>query len=301
MTYSAIQQKRNELIRKALNGSAFIAPYSASPITNLTQSNSSQSAIATTITANTTIGATSVSSTVTVPAGRVITIGAGAGAETVTTTGAPTGTGPYLVPVPALTKAHSSGDALTASAVAAGVDLAPLPTGYQDAGWMTSAGVAFAEAISSNTTNSWGSTEPTRDDIITETTTAALVLQETKALSIGLYTRTDPTGVQAAMSTGEVQVTKPVTPSALYYRLLALAVDTTASGEIYVARFLPRAKVTSKGNQPLSLSGTDGITWEVTFTGFNDSVLGYSERFIFGGPGWQALGTSEHGFVTATS
>lgn len=301
MAYSAIQQKRNELIRKALNGSAFIAPYSSPAITSLTQSYSTAAAISTTLAANSIIGATSVSSTATIPAGRTITIGTGAGAETVTTTGAPTGTGPYTVPVPALGKAHTSGDAVTAAAVVAGVDLAPLPTGYQDAGWMTSAGVAFNEAINSNDTSSWGSVEPTRSDIISETTTAQLMLQETKALSIGLYTRTDTTGVQASLQTGEVQINKPLTPSALYYRLLALAVDTTAAGEIYVARFLPRAKVTNKGNQPLSLSGSDGITWEVTFTAFNDSTLGYSEKFIFGGPGWQALGTSEHGFTTATS
>jgi hypothetical protein len=34
------------------------------------------------------------------------------------------------------------------------------------------------------------------------------------------------------------------------------------------------------------VSGDSAVTWGVTFTGYHDSVLGYSESWIFGGPGW---------------
>jgi hypothetical protein len=217
--YDSIQGKKNQLIRKALNGSAFIAPYSAAAITSLTT-------------------------------------GVGAG-------------------------------------------LAPLPTDYDDAGWMTSDGITLAQAISTSETTSWGSTEPTRSDITKETTTAKVVLQETKALTIGLYTGADLSSIEGDSVTSEVSIEVPLVPSSRYYRLLALAVDTTDAGEIYVARFLPRVKVTDKDDQKLSMAD-DGITWGVTLTGFQDSVLGYSQRFIFGGPGWAAM-LADAGFTKASA
>lgn len=217
--YDTLQKKKNQLIRKALNGSAFLAPYSAGPILSLT---------------------TGVSS------------------------------------------------ALTA-----------LPIGYEDAGFMGSDGVTLAQAITSSETSSWGSVEPTRTDITKETTTAAVVLQETKALTLGLYTGADMTNVKGDAVTSEVSIAVPLTPSSRYYRMLSLAVDNNDAGEIYVARFLPRVKVTDKADQKYAQSD-DGITWGVTFTGYADSVLGYSQRFIFGGPGWASLLT-DAGFTKATS
>jgi hypothetical protein len=59
-------------------------------------------------------GATSVSSSVSIPASTVIQIDVGGLSEVVTTTGAPTGAGPYTIPVPALKNAHASGVAITA-------------------------------------------------------------------------------------------------------------------------------------------------------------------------------------------
>lgn len=72
-----------------------------------------------TLAASSVVGATSVSSSVSIPASTLIQIGSGNGAEIVTTSGAPTGTGPYTIPVPALTKPHAGptpgpADAITA-------------------------------------------------------------------------------------------------------------------------------------------------------------------------------------------
>lgn len=208
LAYDDVQTKKNQLIRKALAGSVFLAPYSADPILTLT-------------------------------------------------TGADSG-------------------------------LTVLPTGYEDAGWMTSAGVVLAEASTTSDTPSWGSVQPTRSDMTSEVTTAVVVLQETKALTIGLYTGADMSTVTPDATTGEVSIAKPLRPSTRYYRLLSLAVDLSDAGEIYVARSLPRVKVTAKDDQAYTVSD-DGITWGVTFTGLEDSVLGYSERFLFGGPGWAAM------------
>ncbi|RJQ68079.1 hypothetical protein D5S17_32775 [Pseudonocardiaceae bacterium YIM PH 21723] len=67
-----------------------------------------------TLSASSIIGATTVSSSVSIPNGTVIQIDVGNLAEIVTTSGAPTGAGPFTIPVPALTKAHASGVAITA-------------------------------------------------------------------------------------------------------------------------------------------------------------------------------------------
>jgi hypothetical protein len=65
-----------------------------------------------TLTAPSIIGATSVTSSVSIPSGTLIQIDVGNLAEVVTTTGVPTGS--FTIPVPALTKPHLSGVAITA-------------------------------------------------------------------------------------------------------------------------------------------------------------------------------------------
>lgn len=280
--FSTISNKHNELIRKAINGSCFIAPITSSAITTLTSGTGGTSG---TISASTSIGATSISSTVSFASGTTITIDTSTNAETTVTSGAPTGSGPYTIPVPALTKAHSSGVAVASPAV---VSITSLPTGYVDAGWSDSSGVDIAQAITVSETDSWGSVEPTRSDITKQTTTAKIVMQETKALSIGLYTGVDTSTVQGDHVSGEVSVTVPAIPSANFYRMLTVAVDTYNGLEVYVARFLPRVKVTDKDDIKYALDD-GGIPWGLTFTAYQDSTLGYSQRFLFGGPGWLAL------------
>lgn len=60
------------------------------------------------------IGATSVQSSVSIPNGTLIQIDVGVNAEIVTTSGPPTGAGPYTIPVPALAKPHLSAVQITA-------------------------------------------------------------------------------------------------------------------------------------------------------------------------------------------
>ena len=168
-------------------------------------------------------------------------------------------------------------------------DLSPLPSGYDDLGWLTDEGIAFAGDTSQSDITSFGATTPTRSDITAETTTLTVVAQETKLRTIGLITGARDSAITADATTGEVRIDKPERPSARYYRVLALAVDESDSGaEIYIARFLPRAKVTSK-TAPNFAGGDNAITYGVTLTGFKDSVLGYTESWIFGGPGWKEL------------
>lgn len=174
------------------------------------------------------------------------------------------------------------------------IDLTPLPAGWDDLGWLTSDGAQFARDVATSEVTSWGSVSPTRTDITSDTTTLTVTAQETKMLTIGLATGADLSAVVPDANSGEVSVAKPTRPSSRYYRVLSLAVDQGDAGEIYIGRFLPRAKVTSYAEQAFA-GGDDPITWGVTFTGEEDSTLGYSERWLFGGAGWQALLT-EMGF-----
>lgn len=177
------------------------------------------------------------------------------------------------------------------------IDLADLPTGYDDLGWLTGDGAQFSRDVSSSEVTSWGSVSPTRTDITSDTTTLQVTAQETKLLTIGLATGADLSGITPDPTTGEVSIAKPSRPKSKHYRALSLAVDQGDAGEIYIARFLPRAKVTGYSEQSFG-GGDDPVTWGVTFTGEEDSALGYSERWIFGGAGWNALLT-QMGFTAA--
>lgn len=208
MPYSALRQKKTELIRKARDGSVFIAPTTSPAITSLT-----------------------------------------------------TGTG---------------------------ADLTTLPTGYVDLGWISSDGASYARETEVSEVSSFGSVEPTRSDTTRDTITMSITCQETKLETLALYTGAATAGITSAATTGEVQIAKPARPGFRHYRLFGLFVDDGDNGEIYIARFMPRARVTEIGEQAFT-DGDDPISYPVTFTGIEDSTLGYSHKWYFGGPGWKAL------------
>ena len=167
-------------------------------------------------------------------------------------------------------------------------ELAELPETYDDLGWLTSDGAQFSRDVATSEVSSWGSVSPTRTDVTSDTTTLTVTAQETKLLTIGLATGADLSSLVPDSLTGELSIAKPTRPKSRHYRALSLAVDNGDAGEIYIARFLPRAKVTGYAEQAFG-GGDDPVTWGVTFTGEEDSELGYSERWIFAGPGWQGL------------
>lgn len=217
-SYDALQTKKRELIRKALNGSVFVADVSADPITALTDATDKK--------------------------------------------------------------------------------LSALPTGYTDVGWLTDDGMQFSRNVDESDITSFGSTEPTRSDKTSDSTSLQIVCQETRLQTLGLYTGADMTGVTPLTGSGEIQIAKPATPKDKYYRVLAVAVDQNSdgSGEIYIARFLPSAKVTAWGDQQLA-NADAAVGYDVTFTAFIDETLGYSEKQFIGGPGWTSLLTAA-GFTT---
>lgn len=206
-SWESVKNKQNDLIRKALEGSVFVAPHSATSIVTLTGSDSSLNA---------------------------------------------------------------------------------LPSGYEDVGWLNDEGAQFSREVENSDVTSWGSVEPTRRDITSDVTTLSFAMQETKITTLGLYTGADMTAVTPDATSGEVSIEKPDRPSTRHYRVLSIAVDLSDAGDIYIARYLPRASVTEFDDQAFQSSDDEAILWSVTMTGYRDETLGYSERWMFGGPGWEA-------------
>lgn len=176
--------------------------------------------------------------------------------------------------------------ALVTSLTGTGGTLNTLPDGMSDLGWLSTDGAQFSRDVSTSDVTSWGSVSPTRSDITADSTTLTVLCQETKLQTIGLATGADLSGIKAAAN-GEVIVKKPNRPSSRSYRVLSLAVDQGDAGDIYIARYLPRAKVTSYAEQAFG-GGDDPIGWGVTFTSEEDADAGYAEAWLFGGPGWNA-------------
>lgn len=218
--YDDVQQRNAALIFKALQGSVFVAPYSAAAITTLTD-----------------------------PADKL---------------------------------------------------LAPLPQGYEDVGWVSDDGAQFGRDVETSDITGWGAVESLRSDINSDVTTLQIACLETKKATIGLYTGADMSTAVPDPTSGELGIEKPARPSFRYYRVLALAVDLTDDGEYYVARFLPRARVTDFDEQAYQSSDDAPVTWSVTLTSYQDPVLGYAEKYLFGGPGWAAK-LADMGFAATGS
>lgn len=165
--------------------------------------------------------------------------------------------------------------------------LLPLPVGYRDLGWLNEDGANHTTDTDVSDVTSWGSVTPTRSDIVSESTGLSVNCQETNLVTIGLYAGVSIAGVKAEEH-GEVRILKPLQPVKQAYHTLSLAVDENEAGEIYIARYFPRAETGEKDDQAFS-SGDDPILWPVTLNGRPDDEVGYSEAWLFGGPGWYSI------------
>lgn len=166
-------------------------------------------------------------------------------------------------------------------------DLVALPTGYGDLGYTTDAGVQLNTETTTSDVNSWQSVSPTRSDVTAETTTLQVVAQETKGLTVAIYTGMAFAGLEAAAGTGDLIIKTPQRPNTRFYKVLALARDEDEMGEYFIGRYLPRAKATGRGGQVFDKSD-NAIGYDVTFTGFYDSTYGTAQSYLFGGSGWLA-------------
>ena len=195
--------------------------------------------------------------------------------------------------------ADTTADAITQLTDDSDKGLMALPDGYEKLGYLTDDGAQFARNVDTSDITSWGETEPTRSDVTSDQTTLQVACQETKKATIGLYTGADMTASTPAAN-GELRIEKPALPDAKYYRVLTVGIDKYQGQDIYIARFMPNGKVTDYDDMNFQSSDDSALSWSVTFSSFVDSALGYSEAYMFGGPGWYTL-LSDMGMSAAAS
>jgi hypothetical protein len=166
------------------------------------------------------------------------------------------------------------------------------PEDWVDLGWFSTEGVTYDRETESVDTQSFGSSEATRSDVTRDEISMSVTAQETKALTMGITTGAEVAAILANATTGEVQIAKPTRPKLRFYRVLGLFLDHDDDGEeIIFGRLMPRAQVADFGSQGYNEDET-GISYPMTWRGKEDSTLGYSHKWFWGGAGWKALLTS---------
>lgn len=157
---------------------------------------------------------------------------------------------------------------------------------YKDMGHVSTDGAQYATDINTSNVNSWGAVSPTRTDVTTKTTTLQVVAQETKALTLAIYTGYSVADI-VPDANGLLTIKEPARPTTIYYRTLTVSVDETDDGDIYLCRHQPLANVTAVAGQNLN-NADDPTAWGVTFTGELDDAYGSAQAWLFGGAGWLA-------------
>ncbi|WP_197696348.1 Ig-like domain-containing protein [Nocardia terpenica] len=166
--------------------------------------------------------------------------------------------------------------------------LQPLPTGYLSVGLIDKkSGVAFARNVTAAPIESYGELQPTRDDIVDDTTTLEFEPQQTNALTIALTTNAALQSIQASGINGEVLFAQPSAPQIVYYSAIVIGKDGTDSNPIYIYKVMPKVAVTKWGGENWVPTGL--TSQKLTLTAFKDDVAGFAVAHGFGGAGWKAL------------
>ncbi|MEU7327232.1 phage tail protein [Streptomyces parvus] len=184
---------------------------------------------------------------------------------------------------------------ITEAAIAAPFDeetgaLLAVPTGYLPIGYTTDDGITFPSDLSISDVTSSQAVEPTRSDIESDILSASFAPQETNNATVALYDGLPLAGAGALPAIGTAwQWDRPSSPRNPFRRLLFIGLDYgDDGGEIYVVKFMPRARLTNREDEQWARSTE--TQRPVTFNAYRDSALGTSCRNWVDGPGWRALG-----------
>lgn len=163
-----------------------------------------------------------------------------------------------------------------------------LPVTYNPIGLVTKDDAyTWSRSVDLAETTSHGRVDPTRRDIISNVSALAFTAQETSRPVLEAYHNLDLSAITADSTTGEFTFADPLAPATRYPRLIGIGRDGVGASAIYIIRIMPRAILTEPGDQ--TWSDTDSLGYPMTFSASPDDVLGYSIRYVFGGPGWKAL------------
>lgn len=158
-----------------------------------------------------------------------------------------------------------------------------VPPGYIPVGVTTKDdGASWSRDQETSDTTSHGYSEPTRSDIVGDRTGLAFTMQESKRTTMELFHGIDLTTVTTDAD-GNFFFDKASRPVSKQYRVLAIGKDGDGPDAIYVARWLPDAKITENGEQ--AWAEGDEVKYPATFSAKTDKAVGTSFREIWGGPG----------------
>lgn len=229
-----------------------------------------------TLSAGVAAGVTSVSSSVSIPASTLIQIDVGVNAEIVTTTGAPTGAGPYAIPVPLTAKAHLSGVAITA------INPAPITHAVS---LLNGLGPGVTSQPTTHTlTQYYGPTPTSGSRVFAYTCLSDLTVTfnaETELLKYSAKAISLASTPAAALPVPAFTAAPPV---ASWHAILGVAgpasggtlVATVENGEFAIKRQL-KPKFTAQNSQAPYIIQRGGVTcdWKLTFIVADESVLNY--------------------------
>ncbi|MFC4128920.1 IPT/TIG domain-containing protein [Nocardia rhizosphaerae] len=171
--------------------------------------------------------------------------------------------------------------------------------GFESLGYIDKAAPpTFTPEIESSDVEAWGALEPPRTDIISRKTMVSATLLETKRRNLELYSGVDLSAITADPTTKEIQFTDPTAPETRYHRVILGLVDGAGANTIYYLRILPRATVTSVGEQTWSQDGS--LAYNLTWSAKIDDDLGYSVKHVLCGPGIGPL-LADMGFTATAS
>lgn len=229
-----------------------------------------------TLSALSVVGATSVSSSVSIPTTTLIQIDVGVNAEIVTTTGVPTGAGPYAIPVPALTKPHANGVAITA------INVAPITHAVS---LLNGLGPGVTSQPTTHTlTELYGPTPTSGSRVFAYTCLSDLTVTfnpETEFMKYSAKAISLASTPAVALPVPAFTAAKPI---ASWQAILGIAgpasggtlVATVESGEFAIKRQLKPFWTAQNSQAPYVIErGGVSVDWKLTFIAVDESVLNY--------------------------
>ncbi len=177
--------------------------------------------------------------------------------------------------------------------------LAALPAGWLQLGRVSEDGITWPRETEVSEIFGLGSANPVRSDIRRSVKRVSFTVLETRRKVIELAQGVDlasETVTKVPATTGNPELTwdEPELPVYPYMRLLAVARDTTGTGDMYIGRQLLRCKVTEVGEETWS-DQDQAMTTPLTLTAYHDEVAGSAIRHFRAGPGYTEV-VQDEGF-----
>lgn len=161
-----------------------------------------------------------------------------------------------------------SADPITEMMDSLGV-LAALPTGYRCVGWTNEDGAELSRDMDTDNTTSDGTLQTTRIDRTQDDKSFQIVMQETNAVSLGLYHDIDTTAL-ATLATGEFSVKSPDVADTLEWRAFNIGRDNKRG--YFMGTFFPLCTLTDTDSRTISTRSND--MRNVTLGAQMDDALG---------------------------